>query len=105
MSSWLFGDRSARLAGLANRPAGRRRRRAATGVLLRCESLEDRTLLATVNVQVGNDFFSPTPMTIQVGDTIHWVWVGSNHSTTAVGPPPGQPLLEGWDSGIRNVGA
>jgi hypothetical protein len=57
MSSWLFGDRSARLAGLANRPAGRRRRRAATGVLLRCESLEDRTLLATVNVQVGNDFF------------------------------------------------
>ena len=39
---------------------------------------------ATVHVGNGGFNFSPTPQTIAVGDTVHWVWTdGFNHSTTS----------------------
>jgi plastocyanin len=63
------------------------------------EMLETRSLLATVTVDVINFAFNPSPVTINVGDTVHWVWQGDNHSTTSV-----SGSLESWDSGVHNTG-
>lgn len=51
---------------------------------------------ATVSVQVGNDFFNPKDITVNVGDTVTWVWIGSGHDTVSTGT---------WSSGLRNAGA
>src|SRR5262245_31498993 len=50
--------------------------------------LEDRELLAIVNVAVVDFSFNPDPVTINVGDTIHWVWEGDVHSVTTVAGTP-----------------
>jgi len=63
------------------------------------EVLEKRELLATVTVHVVNFAFNPDPVTIQVGDTVHWVWDTDNHSTTSVAGS-----AESWDSGVHNSG-
>jgi plastocyanin len=67
------------------------------------EPLEGRALLATTTVNiVGVGFqgsFNPDPVPIHVGDTVHWVWQTSDHSTTSVGGIP-----EHWDSGVQNAG-
>ncbi len=58
---------------------------------------------ATVQVQVGagGRIFTPQNVTIQIGDTVEWVWAGNNHSTTS--GTPGNP--DGlWDSGVKNTG-
>ena len=31
----------------------------------------------------GNITFSPTPLTIKVGDTVHWVWASGGHTVTS----------------------
>lgn len=49
---------------------------------------------STVNVQVVNFQFNPDPITIKVGDTVHWVWASNDHSTTS------DTGL--WDSGVHN---
>lgn|GEM_PF-4960862 len=57
---------------------------------------------ATVQVQVAANglTFTPQNVTINVGDTVEWVWVGSGHSTTS--GTPGNP--DGiWDSGVHNA--
>ena len=58
---------------------------------------------ATIQVQVGAGGlkFTPQDVTIQVGDTVQWTWVGSTHSSTsgAPGNPDGM-----WDSGVQNAG-
>lgn len=47
----------------------------------------------TVNVGMGGNAFVPQTATINVGDTIRWVWVGNNHNvvsgtvTAGVGTP------------------
>jgi len=60
---------------------------------------------ATFQVQVGpngNFQFTPSSVTIQVGDTVQWNWGSNNHSTTS--GTPGNP--DGlWNSGILNNGA
>ena len=63
------------------------------------EVLETRGLLATVTVHVVNFAFNPDPVTIHVGDTVHWVWDTDNHSTTSVAGS-----AESWDSGVHNSG-
>jgi plastocyanin len=63
------------------------------------ETLETRALLATVTVHVVNFAFTPDPVTIHVGDTVHWVWDTNDHSTTSVAGS-----LESWDSGVHNAG-
>ena len=58
---------------------------------------------ATVQVQVGAGGlkFTPQNVTIQVGDTVEWVWAKNGHSSTS--GTPGNP--DGmWDSGIQNKG-
>jgi len=55
-----------------------------------------------VQVAAGGLKFTPSNITINKGDTIQWVWVGSGHSSTS--GTPGHP--DGmWDSGILNSGA
>ena len=48
----------------------------------------------------GSLTFSPANQTIQVGDTVHWVWASGPHSTTS-GSPPGTPDGK-WESGIQS---
>jgi len=58
---------------------------------------------ATIQVQVGAGGlkFTPQNVTIQVGDTVQWVWAASGHSSTS--GTPGNP--DGmWDSGVQNTG-
>ena len=59
---------------------------------------------ATVTVTIGNNClcFSPESVTIHPGDTVHWTWSSSGHSTTS--GSPGMPNGM-WDSAIRNQGA
>lgn len=60
---------------------------------------------ATVNVNVGNFFFSPNSVTINQGDAVHWVWVGGTHSTTSGSCPGGNCTPDGtWDSGTKTGG-
>src|SRR4029450_5574620 len=58
---------------------------------------------ATIQVQVGagGAKFTPQNVTINLGDTVEWTWVGNNHSTTS--GTPGNP--DGlWDSGVHSTG-
>src|SRR3954447_14921868 len=63
------------------------------------EVLENRELLATLTVHVVNFAFNPDPVSIHVGDTVHWVWDTDNHTTTSVAGS-----AESWDSGVHNSG-
>ena len=54
-----------------------------------------------VQVGAGGLKFVPKDITIQTGDTVEWVWVADDHSSTS--GTPGNP--DGlWDSGIHNTG-
>jgi plastocyanin len=69
--------------------------------------LEDRLLLSTVTVQVGPGgaiVFSPAAVTINVGDTVHWVWGSNMHSTTS-GTCSGVTCTPNgmWDSGVHDA--
>jgi plastocyanin len=55
--------------------------------------------LATVTVGVVNFAFTPTNVTIHVGDTVQWVWQSNDHSATSV-----KGSAEQWDSGVQNNG-
>lgn len=58
---------------------------------------------ATVQVRVGagGKKFTPQDVSVQVGDTVQWVWARSGHSSTS--GTPGHP--DGmWDSGVQNQG-
>lgn len=57
----------------------------------------------TFQVQVGQDGlkFTPQNVTINVGDTVQWIWAASGHSTTS--GTPGSPDGK-WDSGVQNIG-
>src|SRR5436189_4119991 len=70
-------------------------------VLAFCPNLASAT---TITVTVANNClcFSPSSVTIHPGDTVHWTWSSSGHSTTS--GTPGMPNGI-WDSGILNQGA
>src|SRR5262249_25769261 len=78
---------------------GERRRPKRDDRLTIVEALEPRALRATVTVGIINFAFNPDPVTIHVGDTVHWVWQTDNHSTTSVA---GSAVS--WDSGVHNTG-
>jgi plastocyanin len=63
---------------------------------------------ATTDVMVGVGFtFAPNDVTINAGDTIHWVWATGGHSTTSTTAPGGCTAggADPWDSMILNMGA
>jgi plastocyanin len=54
----------------------------------------------TGTITIGDDFFSPSSVTINAGDSVTWVWKGSHdHSVTS---DPGNPVS--FDSGIKTSG-
>jgi plastocyanin len=54
----------------------------------------------TNNVNVGDDFFSPQTVTINVNDSVQWTWIGTlGHNTTG----PGTPAL--WASATQSSGS
>jgi plastocyanin len=53
---------------------------------------------ATHTVEIYSSFFSPAQLTIAQGDTVTWVWMAPNHSTTRTGAG------DTWDSGIQSTG-
>ena len=63
--------------------------------------LSSRAATVQVQVGVGGLKFTPQNATIQVGDTVQWVWAANGHSSTS--GTPGNP--DGlWDSGVQNSG-
>jgi plastocyanin len=97
MLRFSMGERVGRLRSLSSSASERTRRRSAKRFALGVESLEERALLATMNVSIIDDSFSPSAVTINVGDTIHWIFTQGTHSTTAVAQ-----IAEAWDSGLRS---
>ncbi len=55
-----------------------------------------------ININVGDDFFSPVSFSITVGDTILWTVTGLNtHTTTSTSVPVGAAT---WDYAFTGVG-
>ncbi len=58
------------------------------------------SLKATTHIiTVQNYFFSPTALTVNLGDTIKWQWINGDHTTTSLTIPPGATP---WDKVISN---
>jgi plastocyanin len=53
----------------------------------------------TWNVTASGRVFSPTPLTVSVGDTIKWQWVDGLHTTTSTSVPAGALT---WDAPLDN---
>jgi len=51
----------------------------------------------TTNIVVGDDFFSPPNVNINVNDSVIWNWSGNFHTTTS--------STGLWESGVLNAGA
>ncbi len=66
---------------------------------------DDSPAAATVSVSVGNFFFSPSSVSINEGDTVHWTWATGTHSATSGSCAGGNCAPDGkWDSGVRSSG-
>ena len=68
--------------------------------LAACAFASSRPVLASsvANVSIGDFFFSPSAVTINVNDQVKWTWIGSvGHTTTS--------NTGLWDSGVRGNGA
>ena len=44
--------------------------------------------VTTRNVKIGDDFFSPTSMTVRKNDTVKWRWTGDSLHTVTVSKGP-----------------
>src|SRR5215471_5694376 len=67
------------------------------GLSLLHGSTSPSALAATTTVTVGDNFFDPNTVTINVNDTVQWLWSmseGNPHSTTSTSAP------SLWDSGV-----
>jgi len=53
----------------------------------------------THTVQVGNYYFNPNTLNVEVGDTVKWVWVQGSHTTTSTTIPSGAAT---WDHPINS---
>ena len=54
---------------------------------------------ATQTVTVNSNFFSPTSFNIFLGDTVKWVWVSGQHTTTSTTIPAGANT---WNQNINS---
>jgi hypothetical protein len=52
---------------------------------------------SNASVSIGSFFFSPSDVSINVGDTVTWNWVGGSHSTTSD--------AGAWDSSVMSSGS
>jgi plastocyanin len=63
---------------------------------------------ATQDVHVGVGFtFAPNDVTINAGDTVHWIWDTGGHSTTSTTVPGGcvPGGADPWDSNVLPMGS
>ena len=56
----------------------------------------------TYDVEVDNNYFEPSMLTIKVGDTVRWEWEASGHTVTSGASCTANGT---FDSGLRNDGA
>ena len=57
------------------------------------------SLANTVVISVSSNIFSPAATSVTVGDTVKWVFVNGNHTTTSMNIPAG---ATSWDSPINS---
>jgi len=57
------------------------------------------TFAVTHTVTVGNYYFNPTSLNVEVGDIVKWVWVEGSHTTTSTSVPAG---AASWDSPLNS---
>ena len=70
-------------------------------VIIAVSSFNSATLAVKQTVTVGNFFFNPSTFSINVGDTVRWVWVAGTHTTTS--NPGGIPAgAASWDAPITS---
>ncbi len=56
-------------------------------------------------ITVQNTSFSPSSVTIAVGDSVTWRWAGGSHSVTqGTTPDPSQDPSRLFDSGVKSSG-
>jgi plastocyanin len=63
---------------------------------------------ATQDVHVGVGLtFAPNDVTVNAGDTVHWIWDASGHSTTSTTAPGGCSAggTDPWDSTVLPMGS
>jgi plastocyanin len=99
MNRFPFLALVARASGATKDGPRRERRRTRVFRPSGVEAMEGRALLSTVIVHVVSDAFNASPVTVHVGDTVHWVWDAGPHSTTSV-----MGSVESWDSGVHGAG-
>lgn len=58
-----------------------------------------KTNAATYTIKASNYEFDPANITVSVGDTIVWEWVGGKHTTTSSKIPEG---AASWDAEIKS---
>jgi plastocyanin len=77
------------------------KRKVFTGILILAAliGLHQKATATIHTVTVGDFFFNPTTVTMQLGDTIQWVWQAGSHTTTSAAIPPGAAA---WDSPISS---
>ena len=62
-------------------------------------ALHTTIFAVTHTVQVGNYYFNPSTLNVEVGDIVKWVWVNGSHTTTSSSVPAG---AASWDSPINS---
>ena len=61
--------------------------------------LHTSVFAVTHTVQVGNYYFNPSSLNVEVGDIVKWVWVQGSHTTTSSSIPGG---AASWDAPINS---
>jgi plastocyanin len=61
--------------------------------------LHTSVFAVTHTIQVGNYYFNPSSLNVEVGDIVKWVWVQGSHTTTSSSIPGG---AASWDAPINS---
>jgi plastocyanin len=61
--------------------------------------LHTSVFAVTHTVQVGNYYFNPSSLNVEIGDIVKWVWVQGSHTTTSSSIPGG---AASWDAPINS---
>jgi uncharacterized repeat protein (TIGR01451 family) len=69
-------------------------------LFLFCLLLASQANAATHTITVANYVFTPSTLSVNVGDSIIWVWSSGTHTTTSSTIPPGAAT---WNSPISNT--
>jgi plastocyanin len=63
---------------------------------------DDGTFTGTIHIQ--DDHFSPSSVTISVGDSVTWRWEGSHPHTVTQGTSPTNPMVKLFDTPQKTSG-